>query len=83
MSDIDRHACEGQSHVAVATRITADLMTLDTLGRWPQGTRARWVEWSLEHGATVEIVARVLGITSERVRQIHHQMVRERYERGR
>lgn len=78
MSDVDRFACEGNSHVAVATRLVADLMTLDTLGRWPDGQRNRWVVWSLEHGADLETISRVLNVTRERIRQIHNQVLRER-----
>lgn len=74
----DQHACEGDSHVAVATRITADLMNLELLGRWPRGQRDRWVVWSIENGATIDILARVLDVTRERIRQIYNRALRER-----
>lgn len=82
MSVLDRSACEGNSHVAVATRAAADIMTLDQLGRWPKGHRNRWVEWSLQQGATPGVLARVLGVTTERIRQIHQQNLREQRERS-
>ena len=37
---------------------------------WPAGHRAAWVAMRHEDGWTLEQIARVLGVTRERVRQI-------------
>lgn len=66
----------------LATRIVADIMNLELLGRWPQGERADWVVWSLDHHASVEQIARALGCTREHVRQINNRERRLR-DRGR
>lgn len=69
-------------HEQLAAQACADLINLDLLGRWPQGERAYWVTWSLDHGASLEVIARVLGVTCERVRQINYQEKRQRRECG-
>lgn len=57
-------------------------MNLDVLGQWPKGERASWILWSMEHnGANPDPIARCLGVTRERVRQIYQRELRLRKER--
>lgn len=72
---------KSDGHRALATRAVADIMNLDLLGRWPASDRAHWVIWSLDAHASPGAVARVLGVTNERVRQIYQRELRLRAER--
>jgi predicted transcriptional regulator len=54
---------------ALADRVILEMAVLNATP-WPLGARAAWVVAARDVGWTLEQVARVLGVTRERVRQI-------------
>ena len=61
----------GLSHYDLAFGILCDLESLEALGGWPKGEREKFIDDAVRHGAYYSLIARVIGVTHERVRQIH------------
>lgn len=76
----DDHATLKRDHLLCAIRATEQILNLDALGRWPGDDRAHFVIYNGDLGVDPKITARVLGVTSERVRQIYQRELRQRKE---